>query len=50
MFATYWFFRFILRDPKQVKAKPIRHYFETPAPEGHVPDESEIAYWLPKHL
>lgn len=25
MFATYWFFRFILRDPKPAKFVPVRH-------------------------
>lgn len=52
MFATIWFFRFILRDPKTSKPKAIRHYFSTEAPAGHIPDESEIPYWevrLPEH-
>jgi hypothetical protein len=25
MFATYWFFRLILRDPKPAKFVPVRH-------------------------
>jgi hypothetical protein len=34
------------------KPAPIRHYFNTTAPAGHIPDESEIPYWevqLPEH-
>ena len=25
MLATYWFFRFILQDPKPIKFVPVRH-------------------------
>lgn len=50
MFALSIFILFMSRrvDPK--KSKAIHHYFSTPGPVGHVPDESEVAYWkLPEH-
>ena len=50
MFALTIFVLFMSRrvDPK----KPaIRHYFNGPAPVGHMPDEYEVAYWLlPEHI
>lgn len=52
IFALYWFFRVILRDPKGSKPKAVRHYFSATAPAGHIADESEIPYWtvqLPEH-
>lgn len=52
IFALYWFCKVFIRDPKTAKPKAIRHYFNTAAPAGHVPDESEIPYWevrLPEH-
>ena len=49
MFALTIFVLFMSRrvDPKKPAA--IRHYFNGAAPVGHVPDESEVAYWLPEH-
>ena len=51
MFALTIFCLFMSRRVKPGK-KAIYHYFNGPAPEGHVPDESEISYWtiqLPEH-
>lgn len=50
--APLWFFGVIMRKNNPVKPGAIRHYFNSEAPEGHVPDESEIPYWtvqLPEH-
>ena len=50
--APLWFFGVIMRKNSRIKQKAINHYFSSEAPEGHVPDESEIPYWtvqLPEH-
>jgi len=44
MFALSIFIIFMTR-PASNKSKAIHHYFNTMPPEGHVPHESEIAYW-----
>lgn len=52
MFALSIFILFMSRRVTPAKPKAIHHYFSTQAPEGHVPDESENAYWLklPEHF
>lgn len=52
MFALSIFVLFMSRRIDTAKPKAIHHYFSSEAPEGHVPDESEIPYWtiqLPEH-
>jgi hypothetical protein len=51
MFALTIFCMFMSRRVSPKKPKAIHHYFSTEPPAGHVPDESEIAYWrLPEHI
>ncbi len=44
--ATLFMMATAFRSCRSKKPAPVRHYFNTPAPAGHVPDESEIPYWL----
>jgi hypothetical protein len=42
----------MLRRHPPIKPGATHHYLSSEAPEGHVPDESEIPYWtiqLPEH-
>jgi hypothetical protein len=50
MFALTIFIMFMSRRIDPEKPAATRHYFNGSAPVGHVPNESEIAYWLPKSI